>query len=443
MPAVKLSNHLLLLIVAAAPVALFAPEELARQLIATIAALALLAVAVEAPPGLLGHLARLQRPWIASFACAAAYLAAQLLPIPAVAPAHPVWSGVAAAFDPPPPGHVTIDLGATLVSLETLLACFAVALAAAAVAIERARAERALSWVAGASTAAAVVLAAGEYVVPSRGNSIVAGLGWAPFAAASGLGLIVNLALIFHLAENEDAPAERRTQRRRLLRLAILGLSAAVCFGAVATQAPLFVGAAIGVGVVGFLVVALIRRLGLSFWPAALTATAAAALVVIMIAHGFSATTGDLLWRFATSADAADLGACERALADVGWFGGGAGASAELLSIYRDFGALSPIYAPTTAAEWAFGLGKPAVAVVSLWAIGASIVLFWSALARGRDWIYAAAAASTILTLGVEAFTDLSLATPVVGMLAAVVLGLGVGQSVGRSASSPGWRDRL
>ena len=59
-----------------------------------------------------------------------------------------------------------------------------------------------------------------------------------------------------------------------------LGLGAAVCFGAVATRAPLFVAAAIGVGVVGFLVVAIIRRLGLSFWPAALTTTAAAALVV-------------------------------------------------------------------------------------------------------------------------------------------------------------------
>ena len=426
MPAVKLSNLLLLLMVAAAPVALFAPGELTRQLMATIAALALLAVAVEAPPGLLRHLARIQRPWIASFACAAAYLAAQLLPIPAATPAHPVWSGVAAALDPPPPGHVTIDLGATLLGLETLLAYFAVALTAAAVAIERARAERALFWVAGASTAAAIALAAGEYVVPSHGDSMAAGLCWAPFAATSGLGLIVNLALIFHVAENEGAPAERRTPRRRALRLAILGVGAAVCFGA-----------AVGVGAVGFLVVAIIRRLGMSFWPATLTTTAAAAFVIIPIAHGFSATTGDLLWRFATSADASDLAACERALADVGWFGGGAGAAAELLSIYRDFGALSSIYAPTTAADWTFGLGKPAVAVISLWAIGASIFLFWSAFARGRDWIYAAAAAAAILTLEAEAFTDLSLTTPVVGALAAVVLGLGVGQSVSRSASSP------
>jgi hypothetical protein len=435
---VKLSNRLLLLIVVAAPAAMFAPEALARQFIASIAALALLAVALEAPPGLLRHLARIGLPWTVAFACAAVYLAAQLLPMPIAAPAHPVWSGVAAALDPPPPGHVTIDLGATLLSLETLLACFAVALTAAATAIERARAERALFWVAGASTAAAAALAAGEYVVPSHGESILAGIPLAPFAAASGLGLIVNLALIFHVAENAGAPAERRTPRRRSLQLATLGLCAAVCFGAVATRAPPFVAAAIGVGVVGFLVVAVIRRLGLSFWPAALTTTAAAALVAIAIARGFSATTGDLLWRFAASADAADLAACQRALADVGWFGGGAGVSAELLSIYRDFGAPSSIYAPTTAADWTFGLGKPAVAVVSLWAIGASIVLFWSALARGRDWIYAAAAAASILTLEAEAFTDLSLASPVVGALAAVVLGLGVGQSVSRSASNPG-----
>jgi hypothetical protein len=436
--AVKLSNLLLLLIAAAAPAAMFASGELARQLVATIAALALLAVAFEAPPGLLRHLARVQRPWIASFACAAAYVAAQILPIPVAAPAHPVWSGVAAALDPPPPGHVTIDLGATLSSLETLLACFAVALTAAAVAIERTRAERALIWIAGVSTAAAVALLAGDHLVPWHGDSIAAALRWAPFAAASGLGLIVNLALIFHLAENDGAPAERPSPWRRRLRLAVPLLGAAVCFGAVAARAPLCVGAAAALGVVGFLVVAIIRRLSLSFWPAALTTTAAAALVVIPIAHGFAATAGGLLWRFATSADAADLAACERALADVGWFGGGAGASAELLSIYRDFGALSPVRAPTTAADWAFGLGKPACAVVSLWAIGASIALFWSALARGRDWVYAAAAAAAILTLEAEAFTDLSLTTSVVGALAAAVLGLGVGQSVSRSASSPG-----
>ena len=77
----KLSTRLLTLTVAAAPVAMFAPGELARQFVATIAALALFAVALEAPPGLLRHLARVQRPWIASFACAAAYLAAQILPI--------------------------------------------------------------------------------------------------------------------------------------------------------------------------------------------------------------------------------------------------------------------------------------------------------------------------------------------------------------------------
>jgi len=435
---VKLSNLLLLLIVAASPVAMFAPGALAQQIIATIAALALLAVAVEAPPGLLRHLARLQRPWVASFACAAIYLTAQLLPIPVGAPAHPVWSGVAAALDPPPPGHVAIDLGATLSSLETLLAYFAVALTAAAVAIERARAERALIWVAGASTAAALLSAAGEHLIPSHGDALAAALRWAPFAAASGLGLIVNLALIVHVAENNGALDEPPSPRRRWLQLTIPGLGTAVCFGAVAAKAPLFVDAAVGLGVVAFLVVAFIRRLGLSFWPAALTTIVAAALVIIPIAHGFAATTGDLLWRFASSADAADLAACERALADIGWFGGGAGASTELLSIYRDFGALSPIYAPTTAADWAFGLGKPAVAVIALWAFGASIFLLWSALARGRDWIYAAAAGAAILTLEAEAFTDLSLATLVVGALAAALLGLGVGQSVSRSASSPG-----
>ena len=170
---------------------------------------------------------------------------------------------------------------------STLLAYFAVALTAAAVAIERARAERALIWVAGASTAAAVILAAGEYVVSSHGDALAAGLRWAPFAAASGLGLIVNFALIVQVAENEGAPAERRTPRRRLLRLTVLGLSAAVCFGALAARAPLFASVAVALGVVAFLVVAIIRRFGLSFWPAALTTTAAAALVVIPIANGF------------------------------------------------------------------------------------------------------------------------------------------------------------
>jgi hypothetical protein len=160
------------------------------------------------------------------------------------------------------------------------------------------------------------------------------------------------------------------------------------------------------------------------------------ALALVAIAHGLSATSGDLTQRFAAAADPVAIAAGDRALADLDGFGGGAGASAELLSIYGGFGAPSPIRAPTTAADWTIGLGRPAFAIAVVWAAGAAVFLFRSALVRGRDWIYAAAAAAAILTVVAEAFTDSSLTAPSLGALAAMLLGLGVGQSVSRSASS-------
>ena len=433
----KVSYRLSLLAVALALPAVFVPTPLARQVLATIAALALLAVAIEAPPGLLRHLGRVLIPWLASFVVAAAFLAAQLAPTPLAPAAHPIWQGVAAALSPAPPGHTTIDVGATLVSLEAALAGFALATAAAAVAIDRLRAERLASGFAAIAGAAAVAGLAIAHAPAAWLGAAGAAPARAPLAAIAGLGLIVDLALIAHAVDFAATPGERPPPAALRARLALLGLGAVASLAALATTAPPATGVAVAFGVLALVAVTTIRRLALTFWPAALTAVAAVAIAAVTIAHGFAVTAGDLVWRFATSADPAAIAAGDRALADLGWLGAGAGTADQLLAAYREFGETLALRAPTVAAEWTIGLGRAGFAIVVVWALGAAAYLLGCGLARGRDWVYAAAAGAATLTLTAAIFTDAALTTPAVAALAAAALGLGVGQSVSRSVAGP------
>jgi hypothetical protein len=56
------------------------------------------------------------------------------------------------------------------------------------------------------------------------------------------------------------------------------------------------------------------------------------------------------------------------------------------------------------------------------------------AVRRGRDSFYATGAAGCAITLAAEAFADASLLGTAILILAATVLGLGLAQSVGRTA---------
>jgi hypothetical protein len=86
--------------------------------------------------------------------------------------------------------------------------------------------------------------------------------------------------------------------------------------------------------------------------------------------------------------------------------------------------------APTAAAAIEVELGRSGLAVVLIIGVFLAIILFRRALARGRDSLYAAAGSGCLVLLMLEAFGDGSLTAASFAVLAAVTIGLALGQSV-------------
>jgi hypothetical protein len=60
--------------------------------------------------------------------------------------------------------------------------------------------------------------------------------------------------------------------------------------------------------------------------------------------------------------------------------------------------------------------------------------MFAGALRRGRDWFFSAAASGCIVVLFCEAFCDASLTHSASQIIVAIIMGLGLSQTVGRTS---------
>ncbi|WP_245324618.1 hypothetical protein [Bradyrhizobium sp. AT1] len=247
----------------------------------------------------------------------------------------------------------------------------------------------------------------------------------------AGFGLVLNLAIM-------QLAAERAETRHSLLRSIVLGLlglagaliSAAAVFGLSGTNNAI----AAGFGVVLILLILVIRRLDLS--PLAAGALAAAALIgsAIVLTFLFEQSSGPILLRLAPNMGAEARAALERMLADTRWFGAGAGTFAAVGRIYQsDAGAA--LTAPTTATAIFAGMGAIGLAVSVLTALIALVRLFFGALQRGRDSFFPAATAACVLFALVQSFAGSGLLHPAAILCLAVIVGLGLSQSVSQSGS--------
>jgi hypothetical protein len=81
--------------------------------------------------------------------------------------------------------------------------------------------------------------------------------------------------------------------------------------------------------------------------------------------------------------------------------------------------------------EW----GKAAFAILVIVAGQLYFYLFRGAISRGRDPFFAAAACAGTLVALCQSFVDASLMTPGVQLVLAVLIGLGLSQSPGRTSS--------
>jgi hypothetical protein len=101
---------------------------------------------------------------------------------------------------------------------------------------------------------------------------------------------------------------------------------------------------------------------------------------------------------------------------------------------YQDFGSAPALGPPSTAISIAIEWGKPALFILAAFAIQLFVFVFRGAVRRGRDAFFASAAAGAVLVALGEAFCDSSLLNTSVQIVVAVMVGLGLSQSVGRTS---------
>jgi hypothetical protein len=348
----------------------------------------------------------------------------QVLPV-ARPLANPVWVSASAALEKPFVGAVSLDIGATLLSLARYCAVLACAFVTAAVTLDKPRAETVLSLL----TAIAVLIAI-ELIGFDLGYLRL--LGYERLGEHAGalniavIGAILCCATMIRAYEHFDNTRKSKSRRMALIAGSTSLAGLLVCLSAVLISGDvvLLFSTLFGAGIICAVLAIRRWRLGLlgQVGTAALAAIAVFAFFAVAPARKDANPT-------LASATQGQVSSIERMLSDAKWTGSGAGSFAALLPIYRDAGDADSLEIPTTAAVVATEMGRPFLwACVVVLLIGAS-VLYRRALLRGRDYIYPAAGAGCIIALLISSFANDGILALTASLTIGVVCGLALAQS--------------
>lgn len=429
--------RLLVLLIGLSPLFLATDSLLIHGIIGAYVALMVFIVAWSIRPGEAAFLSGLIRPAVLFAIVPAAWIVIQALPLPISGLQHPIWISAQAALGKPVLGSISISPGATLLGLARYFSVCGLFFVAAAVSIDRLRAEAVLFWLAGVTTLMALLL-----IVHDLGGFLFLGeissIGpRASITAAASLGTVLTGATVIYAIERYETRRSRADFGHRLFIVIVATAigAFAVCWIAIVffTSSSAVFAALSGVG--AFALIVGFRRLGLGSRMGLLLAAVAIAVPGSLIARDLLAKTSDLTLRFDTAASKPLIELTQRIITDTNWLGSGAGTFAALLPIYQDtIDAISAPVAPTVAAGLLIELGRPALWIIVIAALAAITWLLSGALQRGRDSFFAAAGASCGVVLLIEAFFDASLSGSVIIVIATTVLGLALSQSVSRTS---------
>jgi hypothetical protein len=426
----------LALLIGATPAVVIFDGPIVHGLVAATTAAAVAIVARSIRPGEAGHLLTLIRPLAVIATVPALWMLIQISPLNMVGLANPIWQSAAAALGRSIAGSISIDTGATLISLGRYLSTAAIVFLATAVAADRQRAEWVLSALTAAMTFIALVViyvALGGFTFLSNGNDAAAS-GAATSSVA--LGVILATASAVRTLERYETRRANREQSfgRFVLTFTACLAAIAMCSFAVALVATGQAIFAAACGVATLATVIVIRRFGLGPWGYSAIAAAALVGAISIVALQPRDRTADLTLAFAAHAPAPLVAITQRILMETSWSGTGAGTFAALLPIYRDIDELmiGPA-APTAAAAIAVEMGRPALWAMVITAIALIMTLLRAALRRGRDSFYPAAGAGCLVALMLLAFGNAGLFSTAVSIVAAAILGVAFAQSKSRS----------
>jgi hypothetical protein len=366
-------------------------------------------------------------PPLAITAVPALWIIIQVLPLRALA--HPMWKSAETALGRPLADTISIDLGASVLALGQYLSMIAVIFVAAAIAVDRRRAEWLLFALTGACALIGVIVLID---VSFRSNSELPLFVAAPALDCAALGTIIAGAAIIRGIERYET---RRSSLTLLLPTFIASSVALMICGLALLLGgtnQVIIAAACGCAALAW--IKMIRRFvpssGLSFALVTVLILIAAIFLTIFrpIERGQT-----LLLAFATSSSVTTA-ASERMLADAPLVGTGAGTFAALLPIYRetiDDSQAGPVDA-STAATLAIELGEPMFWLIVAVAVASIVFFFRASLRRGRDSYYATMGVGCLVTLLLLAFNNGGLLETATGLIAAVALGLALAQSKSR-----------
>jgi hypothetical protein len=424
----------LLALIGLAPVLVFLDFPVIQDVFGVLAAALMVTVCFGIRRADAGHLMSECRAPAVAAAVVLIWIVIQLLPLPVGGFSAGTWESAGSALGVSLWSKITVDPGATLVVFCRLLVLIAIAFLAAAVALDRVRAETMLVVLAAACVAMSLIVIVHNY----SGSTFlgeISDLRWrGPLAAGSALGTVLTVAVTMLTIERHELRRMRgRTPVGPLVGLLVLtAIGFLLCWLAILLSELHHLSLAAVGGIVVLVIINIVRRLGLSTWSAVMLAALALVAGFAIVSTSSAPGQGPLLLRYAGSGTAEAAAATLRVLSDAGWAGTGAGTFSAVLPIYGE-SMLGGIPAPNFAVKVAVELGQPMLWLCVLMALGLAALLARGALQRGRDSCHAAAAAGAVVTLVLQAFGDASLASFAGSSLAAVILGLGFGQIAGRS----------
>ena len=147
----------------------------------------------------------------------------QILPLKATGLANPIWESAAATLGRSTGGSISIDPGATLIALARYLSVVAVAFVAAALGIDRHRAERLLVALTTSTTLIALMLFAVRLGIFSFPNDDGVSAARDAAIGCAALGVILGATGVFRTVERWQAQGSNRHHSTAWFRLIFFG----------------------------------------------------------------------------------------------------------------------------------------------------------------------------------------------------------------------------
>ena len=426
---------ILILLIIATPVIVIFDGPITHGLITLVVALSVAIIALRIRTGEAGFLSSVFSAAAIVSAIPALWMLVQILPLKAVGLANPIWESATVALGRLPGGSISIDPGATLIALVQYLSMVAVALVAAAVAIDRHRAQGLLFVLTASATLIALMFLATSLGIFTFPNSAqVTAIGNVATVCAV-LGVILGSTGVFHTVERWQARANRR-EPAVWVRLIFAGYFGAIalCFLALTTTATSQTYFALLCGIATLIIVIAIRHFHLGPWGYAAIVAIASVVAIAVVTFQPAVQTLGLMLAFTSQAPRPLVTLTQRILAETSWTGTGAGTFAALLPIYRDLNEMATgTVAPNALAAIAIEMGRPFLMASLAAAIALIIIFLHGAVRRGRDLFYSTAGASCSVTITLLAFGNAALFNTAVTIIAAAVVGMALAQSKSRS----------